>query len=234
MRIKPYRKAHSRRGCERAIFVTRKSLTSGTKREIYSCATFVPSPRSCVAAQGSYNSERCSGTQPLIVVSFCAAFRTTAPTAVASSAVGRHPNHAQLQKWKSPAKDMGDLITWLKANPNRALVSSTGSGSPSHIAGVYLRKLIEAEFQFVPYRGGALAMQDLLAGQIGLFITNASVALPQVRAARCGPMRLLPRRAWTLRPRFQLRSRPDCRSSTFYFGMRFGHPKEHQRMCSAN
>jgi hypothetical protein len=122
MRIKPYRKAHSRRGCERAIFVTRKSLTSGTKREIYSCATFVPSPRSCVAAQGSYNSERCSGTQPLIVVSFCAAFRTTAPTAVASSAVGRHPNPAQLQKWKSPAKDMGDLITWLKANPNRALV----------------------------------------------------------------------------------------------------------------
>jgi tripartite-type tricarboxylate transporter receptor subunit TctC len=65
-----------------------------------------------------------------------------------------------------PAKDMGDLITWLKANPNRALVSSTGSGSPSHIAGVYLRKLIEAEFQFVPYRGAALAMQDLLAGQI--------------------------------------------------------------------
>jgi hypothetical protein len=72
---------------ERAIFVTRKSLTSGTKREISSCATFVLSPPSCVAAQGSHNSERCSGTQPLIVVSFCAGFRTTAPTAVASSAM---------------------------------------------------------------------------------------------------------------------------------------------------
>ena len=57
------------------------------KTEISSWATFVPSPPSCVATQGSHNSERCSGTQPLIVVSFCAGFRTTAPTAVASSAV---------------------------------------------------------------------------------------------------------------------------------------------------
>jgi len=54
------------------------------------------------------------------------------------------------------------------------------------IAGVYLRKLIDAQFQFMPYRGGALPMQDLLVGQFDLFITNASIALPQVRPASAG------------------------------------------------
>jgi tripartite-type tricarboxylate transporter receptor subunit TctC len=83
-----------------------------------------------------------------------------------------------------PAKDTGELIAWLKANPNRALVGSPDSGSPAHIAAVYLQKLTDTQFQFVPYRNSALAMQDLLAGQFDLFITNPTVALPQVRAGK--------------------------------------------------
>jgi tripartite-type tricarboxylate transporter receptor subunit TctC len=82
------------------------------------------------------------------------------------------------------AKDTRELITWLKANSSRPLVGSPGSGSPAHIAAVYLQKLTGTQFQFVPYRNSALAMQDLLAGQFDLIITNATVALPQVRAGK--------------------------------------------------
>jgi tripartite-type tricarboxylate transporter receptor subunit TctC len=83
-----------------------------------------------------------------------------------------------------PAKDTRELIAWLKANPDRALAGTAGSGSPAHIAGVYFQKFTDTQFQFVPYRGGAAAMQDLLAGQIDLIITNAAIALPQVRAGK--------------------------------------------------
>jgi tripartite-type tricarboxylate transporter receptor subunit TctC len=76
------------------------------------------------------------------------------------------------------------LIAGLKSNPNRALVGSPGSGSPAHIAAVYLQKLTDTQFQFVPYRNSAVAMQDLLAGQFDLIITNPTVALPQVRAGK--------------------------------------------------
>jgi tripartite-type tricarboxylate transporter receptor subunit TctC len=116
-----------------------------------------------------------------------------------------------------PTKDVRDLIAWLKANPNRALVGSTGSGSPSHIAGVYLRKLTDTQFQFVPYRGGALAMQDLLAGQFDLFITNAGVALPQVRTGMV--------RAYAVTGKLRMDSAPDIPTAVeaglpdFYFSL---------------
>jgi len=80
-----------------------------------------------------------------------------------------------------PAKDLRELIAWLKANPGKALAGSPGSGSPAHIAGVYFQKITDTRFQFVPYRGAAQAIQDLLAGQIDIIITNASAALPLLR-----------------------------------------------------
>jgi tripartite-type tricarboxylate transporter receptor subunit TctC len=83
-----------------------------------------------------------------------------------------------------PAKDLRELVAWLKANPDKALAGAPGSGSPAHIAGTYLQKFTGTRFQFVPYRGGAQAVQDLLAGQIDLIITNATIALAHVRAGK--------------------------------------------------
>jgi len=80
-----------------------------------------------------------------------------------------------------PTKDLREMIAWLKANPDKALAGSAGSGSPAHVAGIFLQTLTGARFQFIPYRGAAQAMQDLLAGQIDFYIANATVALPHVR-----------------------------------------------------
>jgi tripartite-type tricarboxylate transporter receptor subunit TctC len=65
-----------------------------------------------------------------------------------------------------PAKDAKELIAWLKANPDKASAVSVGSGSAAHICGLYFQDKTGTRFQFVPYRGGAPAMQDLIGGQI--------------------------------------------------------------------
>src|SRR6516162_4190114 len=81
-----------------------------------------------------------------------------------------------------PATDLKGLIAWLKSNPDKATMGNT-PGSINHIAGLFLQKSTDTSFQFVPYRGGAApAIQDLVAGQIDLAITDPVVTLPQVRA----------------------------------------------------
>ncbi len=79
-----------------------------------------------------------------------------------------------------PAKNLKELIAWLKANSDKAVQGTTGIGSTSHLAGVSFQKETGTRFQFVPYRG--MAMQDLVAGQIDLMIDQSSNALPQVRS----------------------------------------------------
>src|SRR5215470_16491737 len=50
-----------------------------------------------------------------------------------------------------PAKDLNELIAWLKANPNKASQATAGVGSPQHISGLFFQSLTGTEFQFVPY-----------------------------------------------------------------------------------
>jgi tripartite-type tricarboxylate transporter receptor subunit TctC len=80
-----------------------------------------------------------------------------------------------------PADDLKGLIAWLTSNPDKATGGMT-PGSISHIAGLFLQKSIGMRFQFVPYRGAAPTIQDLVAGQIDLVFSDPIAALPQVRA----------------------------------------------------
>jgi tripartite-type tricarboxylate transporter receptor subunit TctC len=81
-----------------------------------------------------------------------------------------------------PANNLLELVTWVKANPDKATVGTSGPGSATHIAGVFFQAKTGARVQLVPYRGGAQAMQDLLAGQINIQFTQASNALPHLRS----------------------------------------------------
>ena len=80
-----------------------------------------------------------------------------------------------------PAANLKELVGWLKANPGKATAGTAGAGSGSHIGGVFLANLVAAPLQFVPYRGTAPAMQDLVSGQIDLIVDQAANSLPQVR-----------------------------------------------------
>jgi tripartite-type tricarboxylate transporter receptor subunit TctC len=81
-----------------------------------------------------------------------------------------------------PADDLKGLIAWLKANPDKASAATAGAGGTSHIGGVFFQKETDTRFQFVPYRGGAPAIQDVVAGQIDLMFDNPTSSLPLVRA----------------------------------------------------
>jgi tripartite-type tricarboxylate transporter receptor subunit TctC len=81
-----------------------------------------------------------------------------------------------------PANDLMELIAWLKANPDKASAGTTGTGGASHVAAILFQKETGTRFQFVPYRGLAPAMQDLVAGQIDMMFDNPATSLPQARA----------------------------------------------------
>jgi len=81
-----------------------------------------------------------------------------------------------------PANDLKGLIAWLKANPNNVTVGTAGIGSSEHIAGVSLQNATGTPLRFVPYRGSAPAMQDLIGGQIDLMIAPSTASLPLIRS----------------------------------------------------
>jgi tripartite-type tricarboxylate transporter receptor subunit TctC len=83
-----------------------------------------------------------------------------------------------------PAKDLKELIAWLKANPDKATAGASGIGGPSHLAGILFQQMTGTRFQIVPYRGAGPAAQDLLAGQLDLMIVGSSMTLPAARAGR--------------------------------------------------
>src|SRR5262245_37675545 len=98
-------------------------------------------------------------------------------------------NNSQLIVGKKtlPANDLKGLVAWLKANPDQALAGTAGVGSPQHIIGILFQNATGTRFRFVHYRGGAPAMQDLVAGQIDLIIADLTTSLPQVRAGSVKP-----------------------------------------------
>jgi tripartite-type tricarboxylate transporter receptor subunit TctC len=81
-----------------------------------------------------------------------------------------------------PARDLKELVEWLKANPNKATQGTGGLGTLPHAVGVLFQKVTGTRFAFVPYRGISQAMQDLMTGQIDFMIDTAPNSLPQVRS----------------------------------------------------
>jgi tripartite-type tricarboxylate transporter receptor subunit TctC len=81
-----------------------------------------------------------------------------------------------------PADDLEGLVAWLKANGDKASAGTGGVGTPPHISGIFFQKMTGTHFQFVPYRGSAPAMRDLVAGQIDFMFDQASNVLPQLQA----------------------------------------------------
>jgi tripartite-type tricarboxylate transporter receptor subunit TctC len=99
-----------------------------------------------------------------------------------------------------PAGNLRELITWLKANPG-ATLATPGAGRPPRIAGAFFQDATDTRLRFVPYRGAAQAMQDLIGGHVDLNITQAAAALPQVRSGTI--------RAYAVTSKERLASAPD-------------------------
>jgi len=99
-----------------------------------------------------------------------------------------------------PAKDLPELIAWLKANPDKASAATTGLGSGIHMCLVYFQNMTGTKFPLAPYRGAAPLMQDMLAGQIDLSCPEAGQTLPQYRAGNIKAYAVLTEKRWFAAP----------------------------------
>ena len=86
-----------------------------------------------------------------------------------------------------PAKSLAELLAWLKAKPTPPTAGTAGAGSGSHIAGLYFENVSGLKLQYVPYRGTAPALTDLVAGQIDIIVDQLSNSIAQVRAGTIRP-----------------------------------------------
>jgi tripartite-type tricarboxylate transporter receptor subunit TctC len=81
-----------------------------------------------------------------------------------------------------PATSLKELLAWLKSRPSPPTAGTAGAGSGSHIAGLYFESVSGIKLQYVPYRGTAPALTDLVAGQIDIIVDQLSNSIAQVRA----------------------------------------------------
>ena len=100
-----------------------------------------------------------------------------------------------------PAKNLKELLAWVKANPQKVSFGTGGAGTPSHISGVQLQKVTGTEIQIIHYRGAAPAMQDILAGHIDITFDQAANSLPQIRGGKI--------RAYAVTAKTRLEAQPD-------------------------
>ncbi len=95
------------------------------------------------------------------------------------------------------AQNLQELIAWLKKNPGTATV---GIGGGADVGGPYFQKNTGTRVQFVPYRGAAPMMQDLLAGHIDLTFTQVASALAQARSGQVKPYAVMAKARWAEAP----------------------------------
>jgi tripartite-type tricarboxylate transporter receptor subunit TctC len=99
-----------------------------------------------------------------------------------------------------PPDNIAELIAWLKANPGKASVATVGQGSASHVCGIYFQNATKTDFQFVFYRAGAPAYQDLVAGHIDLMCAERSATIEHLRGGRIKAFGLLAEKRWSAAP----------------------------------
>jgi tripartite-type tricarboxylate transporter receptor subunit TctC len=92
-----------------------------------------------------------------------------------------------------PADDLKAFIAYAKANQATMQFGSGGAGSATHLACALLNAAAGIEVTHVPYRGGAPAMQDLIAGRIDYLCVDTPVALPQIESKTVKPIAVLTR-----------------------------------------
>ncbi len=83
-----------------------------------------------------------------------------------------------------PVKDLKEFIAYAKANPGKLSYGSSGIGAAAHMATEQFKMKTEIDMVHVPYKGSALALQDLIGNNIQVFIDTPPTVMPQVRSGK--------------------------------------------------
>jgi tripartite-type tricarboxylate transporter receptor subunit TctC len=105
--------------------------------------------------------------------------RDIAPVA----ALLRVPNLVEVHP-SVPAQTLPDFIAYAKANPGKVNMGSGGTGGPVHMTGALFNLMAGLKMQHVPYRGEALALADLISGQVQVVFGSMPASIEYVRAGK--------------------------------------------------
>jgi len=79
---------------------------------------------------------------------------------------------------------VAELVALAKAKPGALNYATPGNGTPSHLATEMFKRMADIELTHVPYKGSGPALADMLGGQTQLWIANAPVVLPHIKAGK--------------------------------------------------
>jgi tripartite-type tricarboxylate transporter receptor subunit TctC len=99
-----------------------------------------------------------------------------------------------------PAKNIKELIAWLKANPDKATSATVGAAGGAQVSAIYFQKETGTSFRFIPYKGGGPAVQDMVAGRVDLMFDQAANALGPVRAGTVKAYAVMAKSRWPALP----------------------------------
>src|SRR5919106_6023865 len=102
---------------------------------------------------------------------------------VAVSQISQGPN-VLVVRADSQFKSLKDIISHAKANPGKLNYGTSGPGSVSHLSSEMLKNITKVQAVEVPYKGGVLAVQDLLGGQIQYIFSDSLPAMQHIRAGK--------------------------------------------------
>ena len=83
-----------------------------------------------------------------------------------------------------PAKDMKELLAYVKANKEKVNMANAGLGAASHLCGMLFMSAIQTDFTTIPYKGTGPAMNDLLGGQVDFMCDQTSNTISQIKAGK--------------------------------------------------
>jgi tripartite-type tricarboxylate transporter receptor subunit TctC len=83
-----------------------------------------------------------------------------------------------------PARTVPEFIAYAKANPGKINMASGGKGAPGHVAGELFKMMAGVDMVHVPYRGEALALPDLISGQVQVYFAVMPASLGYIRAGK--------------------------------------------------
>jgi tripartite-type tricarboxylate transporter receptor subunit TctC len=95
---------------------------------------------------------------------------------VATNVIAVHPS--------VPVSTLGEFISYLKSNPGRLSYASQGNGSLSHIGTEIFKTQTQTSMVHIPYRGSGPAVQDVLSGQVQVFITTPPSVMGHIQAGK--------------------------------------------------
>jgi tripartite-type tricarboxylate transporter receptor subunit TctC len=101
---------------------------------------------------------------------------------------------------KAPAGTLADVIAYAKANPGKVTAGTTGIGSSDHLAAAKFAGMAGVELTYVPYKGAALALQDMLAGNIDIRFDSYITPKPHIESGQVRALGMATLKRSTLAP----------------------------------